>query len=142
MTKEKPFKVKIYYEDTDAGGLVYHSNYFRYAERARTEWLHDMGIFHKDLAKLPEPVGFALRECSATFLKPSVLEDELSVITKIKELKGATCTIIQEFYNKGELATVVTVKLVCIGINDMKPKRYPEIFVKAAQKEIEKNKGE
>lgn len=141
-SKVTGFKVKIYYEDTDAGGIVYHSNYFGFAERARTQWLHDNGIFHKDMQKLPDPVGFALRSCSAEFKKPAFLEDELSIKTKFIELKGATTTIRQEFYKENELVTVVTVQLVCVGIKDLKPRRFPEIFIEAAKKELAKEKGE
>lgn len=140
MDKPKDFKVKIYYEDTDAGGVVYHSNYFGFAERARTEWLHDNGIFHKDLQALPDPVGFALHSCSAVFKRPAKLEDELTIKTYIEEVTPATAVIRQEFFNQnGEQTTITHVKLVCLG-NDLRPRRLPEIFLKAVEKEKAKEK--
>ncbi|MEA1650402.1 YbgC/FadM family acyl-CoA thioesterase [Nitrospirillum sp. BR 11164] len=91
------FPVRVYYEDTDAGGIVYHANYLRYAERARTEMLRTLGVPHaKQVAATG--VAFAVRRCTMDFLAPARLEDTLLVRSRITSVTGATVLAEQTIY--------------------------------------------
>ncbi|HYE52172.1 MAG TPA: YbgC/FadM family acyl-CoA thioesterase [Azospirillaceae bacterium] len=80
--------VRVYFEDTDAGGIVYHANYLRFAERARTEMMRALGVPHVDMVR--DGVAFAVRRCEIDFRKPARLEDALEVRTRITDIGGAT----------------------------------------------------
>ena len=83
------FFVRVYYEDTDAGGVVYHSNYLRFAERARTEFLREAGIDH--ITQMAENgLMFAVRRCEAEYVKPAQLDDALEIRTRCLEATGAS----------------------------------------------------
>ena len=112
-------KVRIYYEDTDAGGIVYHSNYLKYAERGRTEMLYALGIEHNNV------VGLAVSRAKLKFKKPAVLGDELTVVTECKELNGASCDLTQNVYRDGELLVEIDITLVCVN-EQIKPVRMPD----------------
>ncbi len=88
------FPVRVYYEDTDAAGIVYYANYLKYAERARTEWMRLIGMSH---AELRENVGavWAVRRCEIDYLRPARLDDEIEVSTRIVSLGGASADIEQ-----------------------------------------------
>jgi len=81
--------VRVYYEDTDAGGIVYHANYLRYAERARSELLRASGADNASLAK-DEGLGFVARRCTLDYIAPARLDDALAVRTRILEARGAS----------------------------------------------------
>ena len=83
------YPVRVYYEDTDAGGVVYHSNYLRFAERARTELLREAGIDHVTLMT-ENGLMFAVRRCEAEYVKPARLDDALEVRTRCFEATGAS----------------------------------------------------
>ena len=87
MAKIFNFKTKVYYEDTDAGGIVYYANYLKFLERARTELIYDLGLNHQ---KLMEDFGFQIvvSHCDIAFKKPAFFEDSLMVETSIKELSA------------------------------------------------------
>ncbi|MBB6249938.1 YbgC/FadM family acyl-CoA thioesterase [Nitrospirillum iridis] len=91
------FPVRVYYEDTDAGGIVYHANYLRYAERARTEMLRVLGVPHAAQVAATG-VAFAVRRCTADFLAPARLEDTLVVRSRITGVTGATIVAEQTIY--------------------------------------------
>jgi acyl-CoA thioester hydrolase len=82
------YRVRVFYEDTDAGGIVYHANYLRFAERARTEMLRAGGIDHTSLQD-EEAVAFTVRHCTVDFRRPAGLDDLLEVRTRFAEPKGA-----------------------------------------------------
>ncbi len=88
------FPVRVYYEDTDAGGLVYHANYLRWAERARTEMMRLLGAEHTRLLA-EEGAIFAVRRCSMEFDRPARLDDVLEVRSRILEVRGASMDIEQ-----------------------------------------------
>lgn len=91
---EHIFRLRVYYEDTDAGGVVYYANYLRFAERARTEMLRDRGIESSRLMA-EEGVAFAVRRCAADYLRPARLDDRLEVRTRLKALGGASLDLEQ-----------------------------------------------
>ena len=117
------FPVRIYYEDTDAGGLVYHSNYLNFAERARTEMLRMAGINQSELISATG-VKLALRHCWADFLKPARLDDALEVHSWVLEIRGASVAMEQSIRRGGVELVKVGVKLACMSGRG-RPSRIP-----------------
>ncbi|KQH85501.1 MULTISPECIES: tol-pal system-associated acyl-CoA thioesterase [Vibrio] len=117
--------ITIYYEDTDAGGVVYHSNYLKFFERARTEMLRSFGVSQQVL--LEQSIGFVVRHADIDFLQGARLDDQLTVVTSIAELKKASLTFCQELVNPdGRLLCKAMVKVACIDNEKMKPKAMPQ----------------
>ena len=87
-------QVRVYYEDTDFSGVVYHSNYLKYMERSRTEWLRHLEVFHQDLAK--EDSAFAIHKMSLKFGPPAIIDDLLTVRTLLIKLGGARSFLRQD----------------------------------------------
>ncbi|ADT87477.1 tol-pal system-associated acyl-CoA thioesterase [Vibrio sp. Vb2880] len=117
--------ITIYYEDTDAGGVVYHSNYLKFFERARTEMLRSIGVSQQVL--LEQSIGFVVRHADIDFLQGARLDDQLTVVTSIAELKKASLTFCQELVNPdGRLLCKAMVKVACIDNEKMKPKAMPQ----------------
>ncbi len=121
---------RIYYEDTDTGGVVYHSNYLNYMERARTEWLRALG-FEQDQLITDLQTIFAVRSAQIEYLRPARFNDLLQVTASIKELKRSTLTFFQEIFKKNsdgkiELLVEGTIKIVSINSTTFKPKRIPD----------------
>jgi len=117
------FPVRVYYEDTDAGGIVYYANYLKFAERARTELLRSAGISQSVLIS-EEGVAFAVRQCSADFLKPARLDDALEVHTRVLQIRGASVEMAQSIKRDGVDMVKVGVKLACMSGFD-RPSRIP-----------------
>ena len=118
------YPVRVYYEDTDAGGVVYHSNYLRFAERARTELLRDAGIDHVTLMD-EDGLMFAVRRCEAEYVKPARLGDALEVRTTCIEATGASFWLEQRVQREGETLVEMKLRLVCLK-SDGRPARLPE----------------
>ncbi|WCE30722.1 tol-pal system-associated acyl-CoA thioesterase [Vibrio sp. SCSIO 43137] len=116
--------VTVYYEDTDAGGVVYHSNYLKYFERARTELLRSVGVSQQVL--LEQQTGFVVRHMDIDFLLGAKLDEHLTVVTTIAELKKASISFCQEMVNhQGDVLCRATVKVACVNSLKMKPKAIP-----------------
>lgn len=124
IVSEHVFPVRVYYEDTDAGGVVYHSNYLCFAERARTELLRGFGIDHTSLLA-DDGLVFAVRRCEAEFVKPARLDDALEVRTRCTEASGASFWLEQLVQRAGETLVEMKVRLVCLKA-DGRPARIPE----------------
>ena len=116
--------VRVYYEDTDAGGVVYYTNYLKYAERARTEMLRAIGFENKAM-KDDLGILFVVRGVKADYFKPAVLDDLLEVRTQIGELKNTNVVMRQSIYRDETLLFHADVRLVCITEEKMKPTRFP-----------------
>ncbi len=116
--------IRIYYEDTDAGGLVYHANYVKYFERARTEFLRSIGILQQDL--LSERLAFVVRHMEIDFIKGAKLDNDLVVLTSISQCRRVSLFFNQDLVNaKNELLCSAKVKIACIDIDKMKPQSIP-----------------
>ncbi len=114
---------RVYYEDTDSGGVVYYANYFKFAERARTELLRKAGISQENCRK-SFGYGFMVRQCQAEYLLPACLDDELIVITQITAINAASIDFYQEIKREVALLVKITSQIVCVGVNG-KPQRIP-----------------
>jgi acyl-CoA thioester hydrolase len=106
------FPIRVYYEDTDAGGVVYYANYFKFAERARTEMLRELGF---PRSGADGSVSFAVRRCAADYIKPAHLDDALEVHTKIRSVGGASVFADQTVKREGDEIARLEVRLACLG---------------------------
>ncbi|MDP1652799.1 MAG: tol-pal system-associated acyl-CoA thioesterase [Rhodocyclaceae bacterium] len=109
------FAVRVYYEDTDAGGVVYYANYLKYLERGRTEFLRALGFEQRQLAAATG-LAFAVRSLSAEYLKPAVLDDELAVVTQVEELGRAQVTFAQSILRADEPLLTARVRVACLDL--------------------------
>ena len=116
--------VRVYYEDTDAGGVVYHANYLRYAERARTEALRDAGIPHAELVQR-WGLMFMVHRVEIDYVRPAMLDDLLVVETETLDVGGATMVLRQTVRGAGGACCVLRIKLACVRIGGNKPSRIP-----------------
>ena len=126
MLKEFIWKIRVYYEDTDAGGVVFYANYLRFMERARTEWLRDIGFDHKNLIEKYKLI-FAVKNLKIYYMKPGYLDDLLTITSKLLNNRGASLVFQQEIINeKDELLTQAEVKIACLNSNTLKASPMPE----------------
>ncbi|MBI1214235.1 MAG: tol-pal system-associated acyl-CoA thioesterase [Alphaproteobacteria bacterium] len=116
--------VRVYYEDTDAGGIVYHASYIRFAERGRTEMLRDTGFEHAQLFR-DQGIAFAVVSMSINFKSPAKLDELLVVKTSITRLGGASMDMRQDIYRNDTLICEMKVTLVCVD-KTLKAVRLPE----------------
>ncbi len=121
--------VRIYYEDTDAGGIVYYANYLKYAERARTEFIRYHGFEQYDDLNSEDKFAWIIRKADLEYLIPSRLDDLLEITCEVVEVKGATILIKQEVKCKGEVRVKINVMAVYISLTSMRPKRVPEEMI-------------
>ncbi|KFK95119.1 MULTISPECIES: tol-pal system-associated acyl-CoA thioesterase [unclassified Serratia (in: enterobacteria)] len=120
--------VRVYYEDTDAGGVVYHARYVAFYERARTEMLRQHNFHQQQLLK--EHVAFAVRRMTVDYLLPARLDDLLEVQSEITSMRGASLTFAQRIINSdGTLLSQADVLIACIDPHQMKPIALPKSIV-------------
>lgn len=119
------YPVRVYYEDTDAGGVVYHANYLRYAERARTEMLRLLGRSHQSLRTGGGGLAFAVRRCEADYLAPARLDDALEVHSWVTELGGASLGFNQAVLRHAEPIVRLWVRVACIRLDTGRATRIP-----------------
>jgi len=117
------FPVRVYYEDTDSGRIVYYANYLKFAERARTELLRANGFDHQTLAR-EHGIGFAVRHCSADYKRSAVLDDALEVRTSVTAVGGASMDLDQAVCRDGAVLVDMKVKLASIDGKGA-PRRIP-----------------
>lgn len=127
--EQNPFEwpVRVYYEDTDAQGVVYYANYFRFLERARTEWLRSLGVDMVSLMEQDRRI-FVVAEVQSRFLAPARLSDELVVTARLKNLTRVSFDIEQNIYRDtldGNLLLEASVKAAYLDADTMRPKRIP-----------------
>lgn len=114
----------IYYQDTDAGGIVYHSNYLNYAERARSELLFDMGL--SNTALIQQNIAFVLRRVEIDYRRPARLDDLITVETVVVDMKNASMEMEQTFYRGDETLVVIRLQLAFVNPQTLRPIRIPE----------------
>jgi acyl-CoA thioester hydrolase len=144
MTKSKIFAlpVRVYFQDTDAGGVVYHANYLNFMERARTEWLRAHG--HSNAGLMKEfGVVFVVRSMKIDYLRPALLDDSLDVTVQIKDIGRSRLTLTQSVRRQhgvaeqsgrepplhgAEVLTEAEVHLVCVSLASFKPASVPDVL--------------
>ena len=123
MATAHTLPLRVYYEDTDAAGMVYHANYLKFAERGRSEMLRSLGFGHRQLGR-ENGVGFAVRRCAVDYRAPARLEDALTVDTRLAEIGAATLQVHQQICRDGEVLVDLDILVACIG-RDGRPRRLP-----------------
>ena len=129
MTKHKVFSlpVRVYFQDTDAGGVVYHASYLNFMERARTEWMRTHGFSNAGLMK-ELGVVFVVRSIKLDYLKPALLDDMLDVTAQIKDAGRSRIGLLQTVMRDQETLVEAEVHLVCVSMANFKPVSVPEVL--------------
>lgn len=118
------FPVRVYWEDTDAGRVVYYASYLKFLERARTEWLRALGIDQVQLLR-EERLQFVVVEANVRYHRPARFDDELVVSVTLESMRGASIAMGQEVRRAGELLVSATVRAACIDAETLKPRPLP-----------------
>ncbi|MBI5937429.1 MAG: tol-pal system-associated acyl-CoA thioesterase [Betaproteobacteria bacterium] len=116
--------VRVYWEDTDAGGVVYYANYLKFMERARSEWLRSLGIEQPALAER-DGVVFAVRHIEVDYLKPARFDDALTVVCSLAELNKASLSMTQRIEREDEPLVAARVKIACVSRDGFRPAKIP-----------------
>ena len=119
------FPVRVYFENTDAGGVVYHGEYLKFLERARTEWLRHLGFDHQALARNHRAM-FIVSSVVADFLKPARLDDTLAVSVQLESVGKVRCIFAQEIRRDDEVLVKGKVTVACVSAEGFKPVEIPE----------------
>lgn len=125
------FPVRVYIEDTDGGGIVYYVNYLKFMERARTEFLRELGFDHYLNADkhTDEDFMFVVRGADIRYFSPARMDDALSITAQITSLGRASLVFHQEVRRKGTTLTTGSIDVACVRRSDMKPRALPEKLV-------------
>ncbi len=129
MSAEFEWKVRVYYEDTDAAGVVFYANYLRYMERARTEWLRQLGFEHHRL--LDEyGVLFAVKKLAIDYIMPARLDELLAIKSCFVNHRGASINFKQQISNEQEtLLSQAEVKVACLNAETLRPAAMPDVLM-------------
>ncbi|MCH4246417.1 MULTISPECIES: tol-pal system-associated acyl-CoA thioesterase [Acinetobacter] len=122
MANQFTFPIRVYIEDTDAGGIVYHANHIKYMERTRTEWLRASGFEHY---WHQTDYNFVVHEISVKYHRPILMDDLVTVTARVVSCKSASFSLIQEIYRGEILLASGEVTIACLS-TDMRPKKLPE----------------
>jgi acyl-CoA thioester hydrolase len=124
--------VRVYYEDTDAGGVVYHSNYLKYMERARTEWLRALG-FEQDQLIREQQVIFAVRQAYIDYLLPARFNESLEVSVKLGKIGGASLSLSQSVARADAELCRGAFKIACLNSETLRPRTLPSVLATELQ---------
>ena len=130
MSEAAPFQwpVRVYWEDTDAGGVVYHAQYLAFMERARSEWMRAIG-FGQDRLRLESNLCFVVRAMSIDFRAPARLDDLLSVSVRLAQCRGASLVIAQEIRRGDALLVGATVRVAAVSADAFRPRPIPDALL-------------
>ncbi len=128
------FPIRVYWEDTDAGGIVFYANYLKFFERARTEWLRSLGISQQALREQASGM-FVVTDTAVRYLRPAVLDDLLTVSARIEAAGRASLTIAQEARctRRGQVLATGTIRIGWVDAASMSPARIPDHVLQALQ---------
>ncbi len=127
MSRSHRIEVRVYYEDTDFSGAVYHAAYLHFFERGRTEFLRDEGVHHSELAK--DGIAFAVRSMAVEFERAAHIDDVLSVETAVAEISGARLVLDQSVRRSAE--TIATARVVVAAVRNGRAARLPRALLAA-----------
>ena len=122
--KKFNWPIRVYYEDTDAGGVLYHASYLKFMERARTECLRGAG-FSQDALRQEDNIIFVVKAMDIKFHRPARLDDLLDIQTQIKKTGGASFVFAQEIFKDEHLLCQAQVRIACLNCNNGKPQSIP-----------------
>jgi acyl-CoA thioester hydrolase len=118
-------RVRVYWEDTDAGGVVYYANYLKFLERCRTEWLRSLGVDQPRL-KAERALQFVVVNVTVDFLRPAVLDDEVIVTAELVKLTGATIQFKQAIWRQDLQLIDATARVACLDSATLRPRAIPK----------------
>jgi acyl-CoA thioester hydrolase len=124
------FTLRVYWEDTDAGGVVFYANYLKYFERARTEWLRSLGIEQENLRR-EFGMMFIVTDTAVSYRRPARLDDSLVVTARLLELRKASLQITQQAWRGAELLTQGTIRLACVDAASFRPRPLPSTLMQS-----------
>jgi len=124
MSSEFTWEVRVYYEDTDAGGIVYYANYLKFFERARTEWLRSLGV-NQDILLREHDAMFVVKNVSADYHAPARLDDVIKLTLRIDKLGRASIQFLQEAWCGDRLLNTAHVKVGCVD-SALRPRAVPD----------------
>tara|TARA_Y100001970_G_scaffold283597_1_gene399132 strand:- start:607 stop:1005 length:399 start_codon:yes stop_codon:yes gene_type:complete len=128
MPKQFIHEIKVYYEDTDSGGVVYYSNYLKFLERARTEFIHSIGLSNKKLLDDYKTL-IIVKSCNIEYIKPAKLEDKLQIYSSIESFNKASFIMIQNIKKDDDFIIKAKLRLVTVN-KEGKPKKIPIVLEK------------
>jgi acyl-CoA thioester hydrolase len=125
------WRVRVYYEDTDSGGVVYYANYLRFMERARTEWMRACG-FEQDMLRAEHGLLFAVRSAHVEYLLPARFNEQLDVGVEVQDVGRASLTFRQHVVRAEDLQLLCTgtLKIACVDVDSFRPKPIPDFILK------------
>lgn len=126
--REHRLPVRVYYEDTDFSGIVYHANYLRFFERGRSDFLRVAGVHHTELLEGEQPIAFAVNRMEIDFLKPARIDDALRVRTVFETMRGPRIFISQTIERAGEALVRAKVEVCCISLTG-RPRKPPSLLL-------------
>ena len=124
MAEPFAWPVRVYWEDTDAGGVVYHAQYLAFMERARSEWMRGLGL-GQDLLRSRDDLVFVVRAMTTDFRAPARLDDQLQVSVRLLESRGASFAVAQRIERDGVLLVEARVKIAALRASDFRPRAIP-----------------
>jgi acyl-CoA thioester hydrolase len=134
MNKQFTWPVRVYYEDTDAGGVVFYANYLKFYERARTEMLRAMG-FEQDELMAQQNILFVVRSVQVDYLQPAKFNDLLDVSAALSRVKSASLIFAQTVMRQDEILSKATIRIACLDSNTMRPQLIPDSLKQALNNE-------
>ncbi|MBY0574764.1 MAG: tol-pal system-associated acyl-CoA thioesterase [Undibacterium sp.] len=136
MTQEFSLSIRVYYEDTDVGGIVFYANYLKYFERARTEWLRSLGISSSGMMQQFESM-FVVKLCNVEYHAPARLDDELRVSCRVLKQGRASLVLEQQAWNEQGLLCSAEVTICSVATSDWRVVAIPSEIVKSIHKSIQ-----
>ncbi len=118
------FQMRVYWEDTDAAGIVFYANYLKFFERARSEWLRSLG-HEQEALRREAAIAFVVSETSVRYRRPARLDDVLSVSVEVRHLGQASLEIGQQAWRADELLAQATIRIGCVELGTFRPCRIP-----------------
>lgn len=131
--------VRVYYEDTDLGGVVYYANYLKFMERARTEWLRALGFEQTALAR-DHGVAFVVSSLAIDYLKPAAFNDELTVTVELEKLGAGQIILMQRIARGAEALATASVRIACVNTATFRPVRIPSSLSDCLHRQAAKGK--
>ena len=129
------FPLRIYWEDTDAGGIVFYANYLKFFERARTEWLRSLGHGQERL-RVDDRMMFVVTDTTLRYLRPARLDDLLDISVDVLDARGASMRIAQQAWRRSgaaaELLAEGTIRIACVDAGTYRPRRFPSFMTRSA----------
>jgi acyl-CoA thioester hydrolase len=134
--REHVLPLRVYYEDTDYSGIVYHANYVKYLERGRSEFIRGVGASHSSLLKLEKPITFVVSNLRMKFVRPAKVDDCLEVFTAMQWVRGARIFSRQSIFRGNELILEAAVENVCVSMEG-RPRRLPNWMMHRLEPHLE-----